>query len=101
LCIANTKTNTTQKKTKLSRSVLPQQIALSDHVKNLANAASITAGFMKKDVNLIGHSIEDVIVEPVRKHLIHGFDKVKKNAIASGALGVIISGEGTSIITLT
>ena len=101
LCVAIPKITTPQKKTKLSRSVLPQQIALSDHVRNLANAASITVGFMKKDVNLIGHSIEDVIVEPARKHLIPGFDKVKKNAIASGALGVTISGAGPSVIAFT
>ena len=101
LCIAIPKVTVPHKKTQVSRSVLPQQIKLSDHVSNLANASAITAGFMKKDVNLIGHSIKDMIVEPARKHLIPGFDKVKANALAAGAFGVTISGAGPSIIAFT
>ncbi|TLX84479.1 MAG: homoserine kinase [Thaumarchaeota archaeon] len=101
LCVAIPKITVPQNKTKVSRSVLPQQIKLSDHVENLANAAVITAGFMKKDVNLIGRSIRDIIVEPARKHLIPGFNKVKTNALAAGASGVTISGAGPSIIAFT
>jgi len=101
LCIAIPKITVPHKKTQVSRSVLPQKIKLSDHVSNLANASAITAGFMKKDVNLIGHSIKDIIVEPARKHLIPGFDKVKANALTAGAFGVTISGAGPSIIAFT
>lgn len=101
LCIAIPKIEVPQKKTEVSRSVLPKEIKLSDHVKNLANAAAITAGFIKKDVELIGHSISDIIVEPARKHLIPGFDKVKRNALKAGALGVTISGAGPSVISFT
>ena len=32
---------------------------------------------MKKDPELIGNSIKDVIVEPARQHMIPGYDKVK------------------------
>lgn len=101
LCIAIPKIEVPQKKTEVSRSVLPKEVKLSDHVKNLANAAAITAGFIKKDVELIGHSISDIIVEPARKHLIPGFDKVKANALKAGALGVTISGAGPSVISFT
>ncbi len=101
LCVAIPKIKVPQKKTEVSRSVLPKEIKLSDHVKNLANAAAITTGFIKKDVELIGHSISDIIVEPARKHLIPGFDKVKTNALKAGALGVTISGAGPSVISFT
>ena len=101
LCLAIPKIEVPQKKTEVSRSVLPKEIKLSDHVKNLANAAAITAGFIKKDVELIGHSISDIIVEPARKHMIPGFDKVKTNALKAGALGVTISGAGPSVISFT
>ncbi len=101
LCVAIPKIKIPQKKTEVSRSVLPKEIKLSDHVKNLANAAAITTGFIKKDVELIGHSISDIIVEPARKHLIPGFDKVKTNALKAGALGVTISGAGPSVISFT
>ena len=42
---------------------------------------AIVAGFMKKDPELIGNSIQDVIVEPARQHMIPGFVKVKQNAL--------------------
>jgi homoserine kinase len=101
LCVAIPKITVPKKKTEVSRGVLPQQVKLSDHVKNLSNAAAITAGFIRKDVELIGHSIKDIIVEPARKHLIPGFDKVKINALRAGALGVTISGAGPSVISFT
>jgi homoserine kinase len=68
---------------------------------NLSNAAAIVAGFMKKDPELIGNSIKDVIVEPARQHMIPGFAKVKQNALKAGALGVTISGAGPSIIAFS
>ncbi|MDE1816459.1 MAG: homoserine kinase [Thaumarchaeota archaeon] len=99
LCVAIPKIPVPQKKTEVARKVLPKQVKLSDHVKNLSNASTLTAGFMKKDTILIGNSIKDIIVEPARKHLIPGFDKVKKNALSAGAMGVTISGAGPSVIS--
>lgn len=101
LCVAIPKLNVPMKKTQVSRSVLPKQVKLSDSVRNLSNAAAIVAGFMKKDVELIGNSIKDVIIEPARQHLIPGFNQVKENALYAGALGVTISGAGPSIIAFT
>jgi len=101
LCIAIPKIIVPKKKTEVSRGVLPQHVKLSDYVKNLSNASAITTGFIKKDVELIGHSIKDIIVEPARKHLIPGFDKVKSGALQAGALGVTISGAGPSVISFT
>lgn len=101
LCVAIPKISVPQKKTEVSRKVLPKQVKLSEHIKNLSNASALTAGFMKKDVALIGSSINDIIVEPARKHLIPGFDKVKKNALMAGAMGVTISGAGPSVIAFT
>ena len=98
LCLAIPKIDVPQKKTKVSRSVIPAKVNLNDSIQNLANAASIVTGFLKKDSILIGKSIVDVIVEPARQHMIPGFTNVKNNAIRSGALGVTISGAGPSVI---
>ena len=98
LCLAIPKIDVPQKKTKVSRNVIPAKVNLNDSVQNLANAASIVTGFLKKDSILIGKSIVDVIVEPARQHMIPGFTNVKNNAIRSGALGVTISGAGPSVI---
>ena len=98
LCVAIPKLKVPKKKTKVSRAVIPKTVKLSDLTENLSNAANIVSGFLLKDSDLIGRSIQDVIVEPARKHLIPGFSKVKNNALDAGALGVTISGAGPSVI---
>ena len=101
LCVAIPKLRVPAKKTMVSRSVIPKKIKLDDSIVNLSNASAIVAGFMKKDSKLIGNSIKDIIIEPARQHMIPGFDKVKKNALNAGALGVTISGAGPSVIAFT
>jgi len=101
MCIAVPKIEVPKKKTKVSRGVIPKNVKLIDSISNLSNAAAIVAGFMKKDPQMIGNSIKDVIVEPARQHMIPGFIKVKENAIKAGALGVTISGAGPSVIAFS
>ena len=101
MCIAVPKIEVPKKKTKVSRGVIPKKIKLADSILNLSNAAAIVAGFMKKDPELIGNSIKDVIIEPARQHMIPGFVKVKENAIKAGAFGVTISGAGPSVIAFS
>ena len=101
MCIAVPKLKVPKKKTKVSRGVIPKKVSLIDSIANLSNAAAIVAGFMKKDPELIGDSIKDVIVEPARQHMIPGFAKVKENALKAGALGVTISGAGPSVIAFS
>ena len=101
MCLAVPKLQVPKKKTKVSRGVIPKKIKLTDSVLNLSNAASIVAGFMKKDPKMIGNSVKDVIVEPARKHMIPGFSKVKENALRAGAFGVTISGAGPSVIAFS
>ncbi|MBA4447429.1 MAG: homoserine kinase [Nitrosopumilaceae archaeon] len=101
MCVAVPKLDVPKKKTKVSRGVIPKKVKLTDSILNLSNASTIVAGFMKKDTELIGNSIKDVIVEPARKHMIPGFDKIKENALKAGALGVTISGAGPSVIAFS
>ena len=98
LCIAIPKLKVPEKKTKVSRSVIPKKIEHTAKIRNQQHAAAIIVGFLTKDSRRIGESIIDEIVEPARKHMIPGFSHVKKNALASGALGVTISGAGPSVI---
>jgi homoserine kinase len=101
MCIAVPNIDVPKKKTKVSRGVIPKKIKLTDSVLNLSNASAIVVGFMRKDTELIGNSIKDVIVEPARQHMIPGFVKVKQNALKAGALGVTISGAGPSVIAFS
>jgi homoserine kinase len=99
VCVPNLVTPV--KKTKVARNVIPKTVPIDDLTKNLANACIMVSGFFLQDTNLIAKGINDIIVEPARKSLIHGYDKVKLNAIRSGALAVTISGAGPSMIALT
>ena len=101
MCVAVPKIDVPKKKTKVSRGVIPKKVKLTDAVLNLSNASAIVTGFIKKDPELIGNSIKDVIVEPARQHMIPGYEKVKQNALKAGAYGVTISGAGPSVIAFS
>lgn len=84
-----------------ARQILRKEVQLKDAIKQWGNIAGLVAGFMKNDVELIGRSLEDVIIEPVRSMLIPGFDQVKNRCKQAGALGGGISGSGPSIFMLS
>jgi homoserine kinase len=84
-----------------ARQILRKEVQLKNAIKQWGNIAGLVAGFMKNDYGLIGRSLEDVIIEPVRSMLIPGFDEVKKYSKEAGALGGGISGSGPSIFMLS
>lgn len=88
-------------KTSDARQILRKQVLLKDAIKQWGNIAGLVAGFMQKDYSLIGRSLEDVIIEPVRSILIPGFSELKQKCREVGALGGGISGSGPSVFMLT
>lgn len=84
-----------------ARQILKQQVLLKDAIRQWGNVAGLVAGLLQHDYELIGRSLEDVIIEPVRSILIPGFDTIKQNCKAAGALGGGISGSGPSIFMLS
>ncbi len=101
ICIAIPEIKTKKNKTKISRDILPSKINFKDSIYNLSNATQMVIGFMKGDIKMIGMSMCDNIVEPIRKQYIHGFSFIKKNMITAGAIGVTISGAGPTIVAIT
>lgn len=88
-------------KTKDARELLRKQILLKDAVQQWGNVGGLIAGLMQSDYGLIGRSMQDVIVEPIRSLLIPGFQDVKDAALEAGALGGGISGSGPSIFAIS
>ena len=88
-------------KTSEARAILPQQVPLADAIRNWSNLGALVAALAKGDHGLISRSMEDTIVEPVRKSLIPKFDEVKAASLAAGALGGGISGSGPSVFMLS
>ena len=88
-------------KTSDARSVLKQTVSLKSAITQWGNVGGLIAGLYTNDYELIGRSLHDEIIEPVRSMLIPGFDLIKKTAYENGALGSGISGSGPSIFALS
>jgi homoserine kinase len=87
-------------KTADARQILRKEVQLKDAVKQWGNIAGLVAGLLQSDYTLIGRSLEDVIVEPIRSMLIPGFEVIKQACKEAGALGGGISGSGPSVFML-
>ncbi|QBJ86592.1 homoserine kinase [Chryseobacterium gleum] len=88
-------------KTSDARQILKKNITLKSAVEQWGNIAGLIAGIEKNDIPLIGRSLNDVIVEPIRSILIPKFDHIKEMSLQLGALGGGISGSGPSIFMLS
>ncbi|MEL6919155.1 MAG: homoserine kinase, partial [Bacteroidota bacterium] len=88
-------------KTSDSRKILKTKISLQEGIKQWGNVGGLVAGLFMEDYGLIGRSLQDHIVEPIRSILIPGFDDVKSKSMEAGALGCGISGSGPSIFALS
>jgi homoserine kinase len=84
-----------------ARQILKKQVLLKDAIRQWGNIAGLVTGLLKNDYELIGRSLEDVIIEPVRSILIPGFDDIKRKCKEAGALGGGISGSGPSVFMLS
>jgi len=88
-------------KTSDSRSVLKTNVSMKKATIQLGNFGGLISGLYTKDYDLIGRSLHDEIIEPLRSILIPGFDDVKKASLKAGALGSGISGSGPSIFAFS
>ena len=66
-------------------------------VANSGNLGALVAALYQGDAALLGRSVQDALVEPVRAEMIPGFAAVKAAAGDAGALACSISGSGPSM----
>lgn len=88
-------------KTSEARKVLPLNVSLEDSITQSGNLAGLIAGLYSNDLALIGRSMTDIIVEPVRSSLIPKYKIVKKAVLESGAFACNIAGSGPSIFAFS
>lgn len=86
--------------TKEARSIIKNMVPIRDAVTQWGNVAGLVAGFCTGDLSLIGRSMQDVIIEPVRAMLIPYFHEMRELALRHHALGFGISGSGPSVFAL-
>ncbi|MFN4085968.1 MAG: homoserine kinase [Spirosomataceae bacterium] len=87
--------------TKDARFILRQEISLKKGIAQMGNVAGLIAGLIQADYDLIGRSMIDYLIEPVRSILIPHFFEVKAAALEAGALGCSISGAGPSLFAFS
>jgi len=87
-------------KTKDSRALIKLNVSLQKAVSHWGNLGAFVSALYTEDYGLLGRSLKDEIIEPVRSILIPFFDDLKEIAIENGALGFGISGSGPSVYAM-
>lgn len=87
--------------TRDARQLIKEKVALKDAVVQWGNIAGLIAGLYEKDYDLIGRSMQDVLIEPTRAILIPEFYEMKRIAMEAGALAFGISGSGPSVVAIS
>jgi homoserine kinase len=87
--------------TKDARRMIRSKVLLKDAVTQWGNIAGLVSGLCMQDVDLIGRSMKDIIVEPTRSILIPGFETLRQIAHDNGAVSFGISGSGPSVFSFT
>lgn len=86
--------------TRDSRSIIRQQVSLKKAIQQWGNLGALVSSLYTENYDLLGRSLKDEIVEPVRSILIPFFHPLKEMALEKGALGFGISGSGPSVFAL-
>ena len=83
--------------TKMARGILAREVPMALAVEHSRRVAAFTAGCATGDLELIRAGLEDVLVEPQRRHLLPVLPAVQQAAREAGALGCSFSGSGPSV----
>ena len=86
--------------TREAKKLMQAPFHIKDIVKQSGNLAALICALYTNNIELLGHSLVDVLVEPRRSKLILGFDDVKSAALSNGALACSISGSGPSMFAI-
>ena len=84
--------------TEEARRVLPAQYSRSDAVANVQNSMLLLAAFVRGRGDLLASALEDRLHQPYRAALCPLLPVLQKFPVASGILGVSLSGAGPSVL---
>jgi len=87
--------------TREARQIIRKNIQMKDAVTQWGNIAGLVSGLFMQDIDLIGRSMKDVLVEPVRSMLIPDFYLMREMTMELGAVSFGISGSGPSVFAFT
>jgi homoserine kinase len=83
-----------------ARQKLAKGYSLEQWISQQGYMGGFIAACASGDIELIGKTLKDIIIEPQRKSAVPCFDAVKEAAERGGALGFSLSGSGPSMFAL-
>lgn len=87
--------------TRRARELLPATVSRADAVAQAAHLGALLLGLDRGDADLIRWALVDHIAEPARAPLFPGYVEARSAALEAGALGVVVSGAGPTVVALT
>lgn len=87
--------------TQQARGVLPNTYSRADAVFNLSHFGLLLRGLQTGRGDWLAAALQDRIHQPYRQDLINSYSAVEAAAKAAGAYGLVISGAGPTLLTLT
>ncbi len=84
-----------------ARAVLPASVSLEDAVRNVGRAALLVAGMATNHPEYLAVATQDRLHQPYRESLFPAMKLLFQAARDAGALGVFLSGSGSTILALT
>lgn len=85
--------------TREARKVIPREVPLGHLIFHVGNGSCLVHGMNTGDLKLIGRSIQDLVSEPNRAHLIPKLNEAKSAAMSHGALASFLGGSGPCIMS--
>ena len=84
-----------------ARAVLPDKVSLDDAVYNMSRAALLLTGMAANRPEYLRLATRDRLHQPYRRALFPSMDLLFRAALDSGALGVFLSGSGSTVLAFT
>ncbi len=86
--------------TRKARRVLPNEVSRADAIFNTAHLGLLLRGLETGRGDWLRAALQDRLHQPYRQALIPGYEAVRSAAMAAGALGMVISGAGPTLLAL-
>ena len=86
--------------TEKSRNVLPKNIEFEKAVKNVSNVALLVSSIISKKYEFLKFATEDFLHQPYRKKLMPWMDKIFDICLRNKALCCMLSGSGSTIVSI-
>ena len=84
-----------------ARAVLPEKISMADAVHNMGRVGLLVASMVTNHPEYLAIATQDRLHQPYRQPLFPAMKVIFKAALDAGALGVFLSGSGSTVLALT